>query len=216
MSKMKSMFKKVHFCEKTMQEPAAQPIKCKDSLEEHKPSPHGEKFGFHDADGNDLSPTSGCGVMSLFGIKSYLHQFYDKRSIQTCREHSHNILAEPSQEPETYLIERGKRRYSNHYFRAFIILGMLLLSIGLSLLVIGHFHSYQNPIIDVRSNIEIIDRRSLAYNYSLEMYRLIGLAVFCAGGIVIMLTLLVDIYRSEMGDKGNTWEREQEFYIVWE
>ncbi|KAL1451333.1 hypothetical protein WDU94_005721 [Cyamophila willieti] len=209
MSTMKSMFKKVHFCEKTMQEP--------DSLiEEHKSSPHDEKIILNDA-GDELSPTSGCGVMSLFGIRSYIHDFYDKRSIQTCREHSHNILAEPSQEPETYLIERGKRRYSNHYFRAFIILGMLLLSVGLSLLVIGHFHSYRNPIIDVRSNIEIIDRRSLAYNYSLEMYRLIGLAVFCAGGIVIMLTLLVDIYRTEMtGDEGKSWEREQEFYIVWE
>lgn len=65
--------------------------------------------------------------------------------------------------------------------------------------------------------MEVIDRRSLAFNYSLEMYRIIGLAVFCTGGIVIMLTLLVDIYRTEMVEPSKRdWEREQEFYIVWE
>ncbi|XP_008470238.1 neurensin-1-like [Diaphorina citri] len=210
MSKMKNMFKKVHFCEKSMHE---KPTLVRETQTSSPLKPDAE-----DEIHSPLSASGGCNMMNLFGIKSYIHHFYDKKSINNRREHTHNILLEPSAEPETYLIERGKRRYSSSsYFRTFIVLGMIFLCIGLSLLVIGHFHTYRNPIVDIRSNIEIIDRRSIAYNASLEMYRLVGLAVFCAGGIVIMLTLLVDICRTEIRErKRGLSEREQEFYIVWE
>lgn len=213
---MKSMLKKVHFCEyPTVEKPTRLSPDNKPGLHEVKPSLDEVQPNLDEVL-QDVSPT-GCGMMNLFGIKSYLHHFYDKKSIENCRETSYDILTEPSSEPHTYLMERGKRRYTSRYFRAFILLGILLLSIGLSLLIIGHFHSYRNPIIEVRSTMEVIDRRSLAFNYSLEMYRIIGLAVFCTGGIVIMLTLLVDIYRTEMVEPSKRdWEREQEFYIVWE
>ncbi len=78
-------------------------------------------------------------------------------------------------------------------------MGLALLLLGIVLILIGNLTPTKKSIIGVQHNLEILDQQAIDFNKNIQMCQFLGLITFCAGGIVIMLTLLVSAYERECG-----------------
>lgn len=97
-----------------------------------------------------------------------------------------------------FVVEPGRRRRSC-WFLISILFGVAFLLVGIIIILIANLTPLKNPIVGIKHNLEILDQKAIAFNQKIEMCQFLGLIVFCAGGIVIMLTLLVATYEQECG-----------------
>ncbi|XP_049777519.1 nucleolar protein dao-5-like [Schistocerca cancellata] len=141
--------------------------------------------------------SSGCGGLQgrkcpvYFGVKSYLHQFYDS---DPSGLQSYEAYLEDEDDFE-YMVDPAKRRKSccsqGLWFRAGIWGGANLLLIGMIAMLVGHLTPPRQVVLETGYDLEVLDRTAIAFNHRLELCRLVGLGVFCCGGMVLLITLLV-------------------------
>lgn len=96
-----------------------------------------------------------------------------------------------------FVVEPGKRRWRDCWFRTGLWVGINLILLGVIALLVGHLTPARNTIVGHQENLEILDRWAIAFNRRLELCRLAGLVVFCCGGVVVMITLLISSYQQE-------------------
>ncbi|XP_067009201.2 nucleolar protein dao-5 [Anabrus simplex] len=142
-------------------------------------------------DGNN---TPGCGLQSstcpnFFGVRSYLHHFYETR----------NVVDDGIQEDDfEFLVDLTKdlkpKCCKGFWFRAGLWSGINLMLIGLIALMVGYFTPQRKMVVAYHDELEILDRWAIAFNHRLDMCRLVGLAVFCFGGVIVLITLLVSTF----------------------
>uniref|UniRef100_A0A1B6CUW5 Neurensin-1 n=1 Tax=Clastoptera arizonana TaxID=38151 RepID=A0A1B6CUW5_9HEMI len=125
-----------------------------------------------------------------FGIRSYIHNFYD------VPDKDYND-GQYGQDDFEFLVEPGKRRWKGCWFRTGLWVGVNLILLGLIALLVGHLTPVRNTIVGHQNNLEILDRWAIAFNRRLELCKLGGLTAFCVGGLVVMVTLLVSSYQPE-------------------
>lgn len=77
--------------------------------------------------------------------------------------------------------------------------GIVFLLIGIIVILVANLTPLKNPVVGIKHNLEILDQKAIAFNQKIETCQFLGLIIFCAGGIVIMLTLLVATYEQECG-----------------
>ena len=64
--------------------------------------------------------------------------------------------------------------------------------VGIAGVLVGYFVPQRQIIIGkAGSNMEIIDKQAMTFNYVLDVCKLLGLIMFCIGGIVITIGLLL-------------------------
>ncbi|CAF0874461.1 unnamed protein product [Didymodactylos carnosus] len=112
--------------------------------------------------------TSGTGCMKYFGVKSYLHNFYDRTD-----QHS-----ESDDSQYRYLTLSRRKKFS---------IGFISLSIGFLL-------PRRNIEISSDASSITIDRKALNYNQSLEFCQIIGVFVFALGGFLFIVSLLLPTF----------------------
>lgn len=63
-------------------------------------------------------------------------------------------------------------------------------------IVIGYAIPKQRVLIGISENIEIIDNDARRFNENLDRCKLIGLAGFCSGGLILVISLLAPTFTS--------------------
>ncbi|CAG2054423.1 unnamed protein product [Timema podura] len=138
-------------------------------------------------------PGKGTGCQLYFGVKSYLHQFYDSNPAKRTQ-----LYGEFVEDDFEYLVDPNKVRRSHcckgFWFRAGVWGGVNLLLVGIIALLVGYLTPQRDMVVGYQDNLEILDRWAIAFNRRLELCRLAGLAVFCCGGLVLMVTLILSTF----------------------
>lgn len=121
-----------------------------------------------------------------FGVKSYLHNFYDT-----------HFYKDPSiyedEDDFRYLLHPNprRRRCTSIWWKVFVWIGANFLVFGIIGVLVGYLVP-QRPIVvgSYTDNIEIIDRGAISFNFNLDVCKLVGLILFCIGGLTLTVALL--------------------------
>ena len=122
-----------------------------------------------------------------FGVRSYLHHFYD----------SHSSYKDPSvyeDDDDIYLLHPNprRRRCPPIWWKIFMWVGVNLLLFGVVGILVGYLVPPKTVIVGENKPAGewYIDTSAKSYNTTLDMCKLIGLVLFCVGGITLAMSLL--------------------------
>lgn len=121
-----------------------------------------------------------------FGVKSYLHHFYDTHFYKD------PDLYEADDDDLRYLLHPNpRRRCTSIWWKVFVWIGANFLIFGIIGVLVGYLVP-QRPIVvgSIADNIEIIDREAIDFNFKLDVCKLVGLILFCIGGLTLTVALL--------------------------
>lgn len=122
--------------------------------------------------GHSMAPKFGL----CFGVKSYIHEFYDQSSIKS----------------DFYALKRAKDKRLRIIWMLTFAIGMTALLTGSSLLVFGFLSTEKEVIVDkFEDQTEIIDKYAIQYNHYIESCRALGLFLFIIGGIIVSISLIL-------------------------
>lgn len=76
-------------------------------------------------------------------------------------------------------------------FALFGFIGLLLLLLGTFTLSFSYLYPRKKIIVDHKEEMEIIDRYAIDFNIKLDWGKIIGLGLFCTGGSILSITLLL-------------------------
>ncbi|CAF0867367.1 unnamed protein product [Brachionus calyciflorus] len=132
-----------------------------------------------------------------FGVKSYLHEFYDQSSI------TNNAYMER---------KKTKNKRLRLLWLITLSIGLLGLFIGSALLAYGHMSKEKIIIVEnLENQMKIIDKNAIKYNYFLESCKIYGLLLFVFGGLIVCISLVMPsficykecLYKTEYYDYEN-------------
>ncbi|CAL8087020.1 unnamed protein product [Orchesella dallaii] len=166
--------------EKDVDESEAQKMKQKKSTTQSTLSPHPPH---HHGSCGELSEEAKAA--QSFGVKSYLHHFYESVSQTPTQEENYQYLIHPKSTPCGAI-----------WFKIGLIIGATLFLLGAVAIVIGYAIPKQRVIMGISENIEIIDNDARRFNENLDRCKLIGLAGFCSGGLILVISLLAPTFTS--------------------
>ena len=122
-----------------------------------------------------------------FGVKSYLHHFYDTHFYKD------PDLYEEDADDLRYLLHPNprRRRCTSIWWKVFVWIGANFLIFGIIGVLVGYLVP-QRPIVvgSIADNIEIVDREAISFNFNLDICKLVGLILFCIGGLTLTVALL--------------------------
>jgi len=79
-------------------------------------------------------------------------------------------------------------------------MGVTLFLLGAVAIVIGYAIPKQKVILGRSGDLEVIDNDARRFNENLDRCKLIGLAGFCSGGLVLVISLLAPTFTSTYWD----------------
>ncbi|CAG2113493.1 unnamed protein product [Medioppia subpectinata] len=120
----------------------------------------------------------------FFGVKSYLHHFYEQVSVK-------NPQLYEEYEEYKYLIAPKEKRRALFFWRSIFWIGFILLVLGALVLIAGYVMPRMNIDVGYQEEMRIIDRAAYMFNQNLEWCKIVGLAVFCVGGVLLSGSLLL-------------------------
>jgi len=100
-----------------------------------------------------------------------------------------------------YLIHPKSRRWGAVWFKTGLIVGATLFLLGAVAIVIGYAIPKQKVILGRSGDLEIVDNDAHRFNENLDRCKLIGLAGFCSGGLVLVISLLAPTFTSTYWDE---------------
>lgn len=120
----------------------------------------------------------------FFGVRSYVHTFYEAMAM----DNPH--MYEETGSHFEYITPIRKRRKQIICWRATFCSGMLILTMGLTAILVGFLVPKRKEVVDVQEDIEIINRADQAFNQDLDICKIVGMVLFCVGGIMVTIVLL--------------------------
>ncbi|KAL8590455.1 hypothetical protein ACOMHN_011668 [Nucella lapillus] len=139
--------------------------------------------------GGSSTPKRRLSCPVYFGVRSYLHQFYD-------RDASYKDPAVYEDDDDLYPPHlRGSsshRRCPPIWWKIFMWVGVNLLLFGVVGILVGYLVPPKAVIVgeDKAAGEWYIDPSARKFNMTLDAFKLIGLGLFCIGGITLALSLL--------------------------
>ncbi|XP_076028659.1 uncharacterized protein LOC143017737 isoform X2 [Oratosquilla oratoria] len=129
------------------------------------------------------TPTTKC---SFFGVKNYLHHFYERQHVQ-----NPNIYEDFHQE-EVYLVKRaGVTSCSGTGFRWSLLLGGLILAMGAAAFIVAACTPRRATVLPrAGGGVAIVDRAAAAHNADVDAVLLVGLVAVTLGGTVLVAALV--------------------------
>ncbi|KAL4630007.1 neurensin-1-like [Arapaima gigas] len=113
-----------------------------------------------------------------YGVRSYLHQFYEE------------CTASIWEHDEDFQIKRSPSRWSSVFWKVSLVFGTLILMTGLILLVAGYsIPSKVEAFGD--GDLLFVDASAARFNRGLNVSKLVGASLFCAGGALAASGLLL-------------------------
>ena len=130
----------------------------------------------------------GCqNLSSMFGVKSYLHHFYETHSYKDPdmyeEDDTYRYLLHPPM--------RRRKRCTSIWWKVFVWIGANFLVFGVIGVLVGYLVP-QRPVIvgTIGQNIKIMDKQATPFNFNLDVCKLVGLILFCIGGLTLTVALL--------------------------
>jgi hypothetical protein len=99
-----------------------------------------------------------------------------------------------------YLIHPKGRQCGAVWFKIGLIMGATLFLLGAVAIVIGYAIPKQKVMLGRSGDLEVIDNDARRFNENLDRCKLIGLAGFCSGGLVLVISLLAPTFTSTYWD----------------
>jgi len=147
-----------------------------------------------DAAGSDADNSNSKACPDYFGVKSYLHHFYEWQSSYKDPE----VYEEEWGDSRRLLNAGGRSRCGGHgcnsglCWKIFVFLGASLLIVGTVAVLAGYLLPQKSTrLATLDNNKEVIDRDVIKYEQQLELCKLIGLIMFCTGGLTLAVALMV-------------------------
>lgn len=142
---------------------------------------------------NVESPSSS----SEFGIRSYLHNFYEpergmrsKDDLFLGADHQSSMK---NNRHDSCSTQCWRRRCScaAHWWKAGVFVGVNILILAVLALLIGYLVEPKQEIVDYRADVAVVDQDNAAFNRKLDAAKLAGLIMLCVGGFIVAVSLLV-------------------------
>lgn len=180
--------------------PAVQPIRKKlprpPRLESVSESEHSDK---------SYSPSLSSG--SDFGVKSYLHKFYEDDPVYKDRE---DVYCDAEDHPLGRLRHKARPcRAGTLWWKAGAWVGLNILILAVLALMIGYFMTPQKEINRYVDETPIIDQDAVSYNKKLDSAKLAGLIMLCTGGFILAISLLVPSFIHHSSDEDEDFNTEE-------
>ncbi|XP_052777544.1 neurensin-1-like [Mya arenaria] len=132
-----------------------------------------------------------------FGVKSYLHDFYEATykdpSIYE-DEDDFRFLLHPNPR---------RRRCPQIWWKIFMWLGVNLLVFGIIGILVGYLVPQKSIFlkVDEEHSEGYVDRSAMTFNTTLDVCKLIGLILFCVGGMTLAMALLFPSFLTSYCDE---------------
>ncbi|CAG7826668.1 unnamed protein product [Allacma fusca] len=94
------------------------------------------------------------------------------------------------------MIHPKGRKCGAVWFKIGLIIGATLFLLGAVAIVIGYAIPRQETVIGRNDEYEVVDKDAVRFNRNLDICKLIGLAGFCSGGLVLVISLLAPTFTS--------------------
>lgn len=129
------------------------------------------------------SPTPLC---PFFGVRNYLHQFYEKQDI------SNPALYEdvPMGMEQVFLVKQGENGCSSSVFRLSLVLGGLLLLLGVVAFVVAAFAARRTVVVGEHDGVSMVDSLASSHNAQVDALLLVGLVAVTLGSTVVAASLI--------------------------
>ncbi|CAG0886480.1 unnamed protein product [Darwinula stevensoni] len=115
----------------------------------------------------------------FFGVRNYIHQFYE--GLSSSKEEERSALIKSR--------HLRRRRCRSFTFKVLLGVGSICLVLGLILLLLGHL-IVPREVLLTKYNMDIVDHAAERFNQNLEICKKTGLVFFCCGGLALVVTLL--------------------------
>ncbi|KAF8781930.1 neurensin-1-like [Argiope bruennichi] len=135
----------------------------------------------------------------FFGVRSYVHTFYEAMAMDNPQDFENEF---------GYPVPSRKRRRQLMCWRWILGSGVVTLMLGAILIAIGFLVPKRNVVVDIQEDIEIIDKEHMAFNYALDIVKIMGITLFCTGGLMVagLFLALTFICKSRIDDPLNAEE----------
>ncbi|XP_068212077.1 neurensin-1-like [Palaemon carinicauda] len=128
------------------------------------------------------SPTPLC---PFFGVRNYLHQFYEKPDV-----HDPTLYEDIQPDEQIYLVKQTDGGCSSSVFRLSLILGGLLLLLGVVAFIVAACAARRTTLISQTGGVSVIDRVASAHNAQVDALLLVGLVAVTLGSTVVAAALI--------------------------
>ncbi|KFQ30196.1 PREDICTED: neurensin-1 [Merops nubicus] len=121
------------------------------------------------------------GGYQRYGVRSYLHQFYE------------DCTASIWEYEDDFQIQRSPSRWSSAFWKVGLVSGTAFMLVGLTVLVVGFLVP---PKIEAlgRDDFVVVDARAVQFNGALDVCKLAGAILFCLGGSVVAACLMMSAF----------------------
>ncbi|XP_064203876.1 neurensin 1-like [Anguilla rostrata] len=116
-----------------------------------------------------------------YGVRSYLHHFYEE------------CTASIWERDEDFQVQRSPRRWSSVLWKVSLAFGTLMLIAGLITLTVGYAVPSKIEAFG-EGEMVFVDSQAVRFNQGLHLSKLAGAALFCAGGILMAVGLLLSAF----------------------
>ncbi|KAJ8395259.1 hypothetical protein AAFF_G00034610 [Aldrovandia affinis] len=121
------------------------------------------------------------GGCQRYGVRSYLHHFYEE------------CTASMWERDEDFQIQRSPSRWSSVLWKVSLAFGTLILITGLIALTVGYAVPSKIEAFG-EEELVFVDSHAVRFNRGLHLSRLAGAALFCAGGVLMTVGLLLSAF----------------------
>ncbi|KAG9355735.1 hypothetical protein JZ751_000573 [Albula glossodonta] len=128
---------------------------------------------------------SGC---QRYGVRSYLHHFYEECS------------ASIWERDEDFQIQRSPSRWSSVLWKVSLAFGVLILTAGLMALTVGYAVPSRIEAFG-EGELVFVDSHAVRFNRGLQLSKLTGAALFCTGGVLMAVGLLLSSFAKSLPDE---------------
>lgn len=125
-------------------------------------------------------------ICSDFGVRSYLHHFYESMAVRN--PHLYEELSRD--EDFQYLIKPRRRRCGSIWWKVGMWSGVNLVAFGLVAILVGYLVPQRPEVTYHQGHYDAVSKNAVRYNSNLDICKLVGLIVFCVGGCVLAISLL--------------------------
>jgi hypothetical protein len=135
----------------------------------------------------DPEPSTSKACPDYFGVRSYLHNFYEWQAYK-----DPNLYEDEWGDSRRLLYPSKDRRCTATWWKAFVFVGASLLLVGTLAVLIGYLVPQRTVNVGyVDADHEVIDLDAKQYNQYLDICKLVGLILFCGGGVALAMALMV-------------------------
>eukprot|EP00058_Branchiostoma_floridae_P006305 XP_002591793.1 hypothetical protein BRAFLDRAFT_83581 [Branchiostoma floridae] len=145
-----------------------------------------------DSEMDDIGLPSGSSCPPQFGVRSYLHQFYeDCAGIRRNSLDSHPYDNPYLSDDFRYLINPKPRKSTYIWWKVAMVCGFSLIAFGAVALMAGYLVPQRRELVGYLGGVPVVDSAATDLNYKLDACKLAGLILLCVGGLTVAFSLLV-------------------------